>query len=76
MEPDSNPWYNSSRGVARKNLPARGGCAEACIIHFVPSFFAPFAISRIQVLSSWRTAGTGDNEGFWVGLFELHFQSK
>ena len=32
-------------------------------------FFAPFAISRIEALSSWRTAGTGDDEGFWCGMW-------
>ena len=37
--------------------------------HGSKCFFAPFAISRIEVLSSWRVAGTGDDELFWVGLW-------
>ena len=32
-------------------------------------FHAPFAVSRIEVLSSWRTAGTGDDEAFWCGIW-------
>ena len=28
-----------------------------------------FPVSRIEVLSSWRTAGTGDEEKFWCGIW-------
>jgi len=33
-------------------------------------FVAPFPISRIEVLASWRPSAAGaENEGFWVGLW-------
>ena len=37
--------------------------------HGSQCFFAPFAVSRIEALSSWRTAGTGAGEGFWCGVW-------
>ena len=37
--------------------------------HGSKTFFAPFPVSRIEVLSSWRTAGTGLNEKFWCGIW-------
>ena len=37
--------------------------------HGSKTFFAPFPVSRIEVLSSWRTAGTGDEEKFWCGIW-------